>query len=72
MGWPKGKPRNTQGEPSGAPLSASGDGMTVCLHYDFWLTDDERLEAGSTVTIPADMAEMLLGIGKASIPKGDE
>jgi len=72
MGWPKGKARNTQGEPSKAPLSASGDDMTVVLHYDCWETEDLRHYAGSTVPLPVDMAERLIGLGKASIPTGDE
>jgi hypothetical protein len=72
MGWPKGKARNTQGEPSEAPLSASGDDMTVMLHYDFWETEDLRHYAGSTVPLPVDMAKRLIGLGKASIPTGDE
>lgn len=71
MGWPKGKPRNTQGEPSEAPLSTSGDALTVCLHYDVWETEDIRHYAGSTVALPAHIAEKLLSIGKASLPKGD-
>jgi len=72
MGWPKGKARNTQGEPAKAPLSASGDDMTVVLHYDVWETEDLRHYAGSTVPLPVDMAERLIGLGKASIPTGDE
>jgi hypothetical protein len=71
-----GRPRkietNTQGEPSKAPLSASGDDMTVVLHYDVWETEDLRHYAGSTVPLPVDMAERLIGLGKASIPTGDE
>jgi hypothetical protein len=71
MAWPKGRPRNTQGAASEPPLSTSSDGVTVRLHYDVWETDDLRHDAGSTVTLPADIAEKLLSIGKASLPKGD-
>lgn len=71
MGWPKGKPRNTQGAASEPPLSTSRDTVAVRLHYDVWETDDLRHFAGSTVSLPADIAEKLLSIGKASIPKGD-
>lgn len=72
MGWPKGKARNTQGTASEPSLSASGDDMTVVLHYDVWETEELRHYAGSTVPLPVDMAERLIGLGKASIPKGDE
>jgi hypothetical protein len=71
MGWPAGKPRKPQGAASEPPLSASGDNLTVVLHYDVWETEDLRHYAGATVSLPADMAEKLLSIGKASLPKGD-
>lgn len=72
MGWPKGKPRKTEGAASGPPLYVSGDEVAVLLHYDFWLTEDERLDAGSVVSLSAETAANLIGIGKASFPKDDE
>jgi hypothetical protein len=72
MGWPKGMPRKPQGEPNKAPFSTSSNAVTVVLHYDFWEAEDLRHYAGSTVPLPVDMAERLIGLGKASIPTGDE
>jgi hypothetical protein len=69
-----GRPRKieaTEGAAFGPSLSTSGDAVTVRLHYDVWETEDIRHYAGSTVALPADIAEKLLSIGKASLPKGD-
>ena len=75
MGWQKGKPRNTQGAASEPPFSipepeqdnpmAEPAKAPVKLLYDYWLTDDERIEAGKTIDLPVAEAKALIASGKA-------
>lgn len=37
----------------------------VLLKYDYWLTEGERLKAGSTVDLPIPAAKELIAAGKA-------
>lgn len=37
----------------------------VKLLYDYWLTDDERIEAGKTIDLPVAEAKALIASGKA-------
>ena len=37
----------------------------VKLLYDFWLTDDERIEAGTVISLPVADAKALIASGKA-------
>lgn len=43
-------------EPAKAPVK---------LLYDYWLTDDERIEAGKTIDLPVAEAKALIASGKA-------
>jgi hypothetical protein len=37
----------------------------VKLLYDFWLEDDERIEAGTVIDLPVAEAKRLIASGKA-------
>jgi hypothetical protein len=79
MGWPKGKPRNTQGaaampplsisEPSQEPIMANetkAEAKTpVKLLYAYWIAEDDRVEEGTIIELPVSEARKLIEAGKA-------